>query len=377
MIRVRCLYPVLAIMIAELLFAYPGFAQPDDTIRSVEAAWKNREHQIQSLWLEWEDTVTTKKAAITAELSIKNSKDESLPKSDHTHRGSHTFVIDRDKMRYEVRSKVFMTSKEDWVDWNHDAVFDGTTGLSFEDQPSLPFRTAQRVAAKVPPAFRTPVVFAVIQDVRPLAMDLCPVRLSDFRSSGRKATIRGHECVELIPIRKSADASCSVWTDPKLGHLIVRWQQDWSRRGAITSARQDDIEYKEHEPGIWLPASWSATRQGGKGDHWWRIEARMVRVEVDIRPTASVFDTSPPPNSVFTDTKADGTWRESVIREDGSSTTVTPATREAAIRELMGQPSQRPHGWWSRNRYIIVIIVAVCLFTVLALVRRRRFAASK
>lgn len=355
-------------------------AQPDEVIQAIEKAWKAREERLKTVRFEWVQDVTYKRGGLTHEYKLR-SKDtgEALPTADYTYQGTNVLVLDEKKMRCEIRREAFSAATQTFIPWNEDAVWDGASGLSYEDQPALPIKSSRRERGELPHgSFKTPDVFPALHNARPLRDNLNFIRLDDFRSAGRKATIQGAECLELDRRKPLPSGRQGVWVDPKRDYVIVRHSWTTTRNGKLVDGSQTDIQYQLAAPGLWLPSSWVITRQGVDGDISSIIKARVTKAELDPKPPASHFDTEPPRNSFHTEFGADRTYTQFIVRKDGSKAPVTDANRTERIQELKGEiPSPETAGWSRRNRYLLFAGGAVALLVGLGAVRWRLRARAR
>jgi hypothetical protein len=201
----------------------------------------------------------------------------------------------------------------------------------------------------------------VTQTARAATPALAVFDLSRFRNSGRKARIGGRECLELSFMTKSGKGSNSLWVDPSRGYVLVRRQIVYSHPSSPSAAVQEDIDYQEPAPGVWVPRGWTTIDKGWKVPVSMKCVATVTLVELPRSIPAERFDTTPPPRSFIIERDGDNRTTY-VVRPDGSRQAVEPGQVSEALQGLGSAPTP---SWWWRHRWI-AIVGAVALAGALA-----------
>jgi len=351
-------------------------AQPDTVVLAAEQAWTVRQGKLNRFHIEWEQQVTAFKGSRTESFERNGKPRSTFPPTDRTYTETASLIMESEKICYEQHGKVLHMEKADWVDDNYKVTFDGKAGLYFRGESNGDFNTATHTSNQVPHQFRSTQVMAVLQACRPIDRQLAAFDLSSYRASGRRLTIRGKECVELVLRPKAASVGSSIWLDAARDYILVRRQTTYSDRTERYSSEQLDIDYQEVKPGLWLPRQWIEVKNGWTIPVLFRKVATVTKVEVDTKTRVGQFDTVPPPKTLVHEVDGASHSRH-IVRPDGSKGSFDVKNSDSGFREMMGLSPPNEASWWRRNRILLgSVLGAVVLGVVTLALRRRRVIAQ-
>lgn len=332
------------------------FAQPDETIRAIEAAWNEREARIPKYRVEWQQERTHYRGSRTDILGSKSKDGSPLPSGDRTLIERDSFVGDGRKVRYEHDGHAFNTQREDWVGMKSTAVYDGSKNLQYTQGHGAQSHVAKVEPNRPPDGLRSADLFPVMQAVRPASPDLAFVDLTHFRATGRSATIRGHACVELAKTSPDGRWRTALWVAPTAGYVIVRRQASPLDRSAGAADERTDINYREAAPGLWVPTGWTTVKAGRKIPLVSKLVGTVSVFELPTEVAGKEFATTPPPKSLVQEFDSEGKMQKYVTRPDGSVADYNRKDLAETRDRLLG--TGRGH-WWVRNRGWIAVAVLV------------------
>lgn len=361
----RLRHTALLVAVAAVVPA-PLFAQPDETIRAVEAAWKEREARIPKFRVEWQQERTHFRGSRTEILGTKSKDGSPLPSADRTLIEQDSFVGDGRKLRYEHDGHAFNAKREDWVGMKSTAVYDGTKNLQYTQAQGAESHVAKVEPNRPPDGLRSSDLFPVMQAVRPASPDLAFVDLTQFRATGQSAKIRGHACVELAKTSPDGRWRTALWVAPAAGYVIVRRQESTLDRSPGAAGEQADIDYREAAPGLWVPTAWTVVKAGRTIPVATKLVGTVSVFELSAEVAGKEFRTTPPPKSLVQEFDSEGKMQKYVTRPDGAVAGYDRTHPAETRDEMLG--TGRGH-WWARNRgrigaAVLVLIVALVVSSV-------------
>jgi hypothetical protein len=363
-------------------------------VKTVLAAWQQRQEGVRSARFTWTESRTLKAGAVvnrqmaeslrerfaasrTSKAGADTKKADAdghnppggiIPKNDVTFSVTHKLVFDADKMRYEYNGKIWDAEKGDPVDQDLISVWDGETPKSLAKSVAFgnPRGWVQKSARNMDlwQVHTIPLLLLY----RPFHPELRDVNWSNMTVSDEQSIIAGKRCFALQQkINQQKGVVLLVWIADQSDYLIMRSQK--SVNGTIIS--QYDFSYSADEEHGEVPTGWKYVSMS-PGGAMKQSSTAVVREREWNRPIdPTEFQLAFPPGTFVSDLKhkrgEPGEFY--IVREDKSN---RPVSRPELVNNSYDQLVSADRGWGRSKLLILLIANGVFIIAIIVGWRLRK-----
>jgi hypothetical protein len=328
--------------------------QPEAAAPVVEAA-RQREKAVRTVAVEF------RLVEEIAAGGVKDTKTLKVPAKATTLESTNRLVIAGNKTRFERNHPIWNPGTGALKQMRQVSTANGTVnkslyaiGLTRPEQPEgIIGRNGEANEIK------TGILVPLAVWYRGMQNELSPVPLAEYRPTGAVANIGGKECQEYARSGNRGEITYS-WFDAGSGYALRRIRTD----GNGQPLTQYDIEFRLHELGVWVVASWVRTRFSPDGRVLATEKVEVLSTRLNEEYPESTFDVTFPTGTRVYDARENKFY---MVQDEGTLREYSIETGEL-VPEAVSQPGIP---WAERAPFWITIVSALCVVAV-ALKRRER-----
>jgi hypothetical protein len=349
-------------------------AQQIDHKALAKQAWSDRAARLSECTLEWEQESSIPKGGMGDSIGLKAADDTPLPRVDLSYTERFSLSLKGDSFRFECNGSNFTPSKETLEPVKYTAVFDGTSGIEYRDQPGASINTGTRTNNGGAAALRRTDTLPILWACRPTSRLYQTIDLDRYEATNRSAPINGRQCVEFAAAFQGGQVNWSIWVDPQASYLIVRALCINQTAIAQYRSTRYDMEYKPSESGELLLARWTIINQGRSMPVSQKTVSVVHKAAIGGTVAKSAFETVAPPRSVIDERDGDA-YRRVVVHPDGTQREVSAGETNQVYLEAAGVVP--PAGTVKRRISGFLLVAGIILTTALAYLLWRRIRAPR
>jgi hypothetical protein len=344
------------------------YAQPPASLEALRAAWSNRQTQIRSLKITWQEEEFHPKGLLTGRIPGETG---TIPPQDDTLSGLvSSLVLAGPSSRYTGQRGNWSGAENRYVAQNIVESFHDGEGRSLTPQGSSTSRHPQGLTTTFrPSAMGMNKVLPIWLAVRPLHPDYRVFDLDTMQFTGRRAVVQQKQCYELA--RAQGKTLLSVWVDPSQDYSVLRLVD--TSNGKIS--RKIDTRCRKIE-GIFLPDSWDQVSLDKSGDMTFAAHATVTQVEVNPEVDDREIPVVYPDGAVMARVK-DGGQKLSVIVPGGNERPILPDDYSLSYDELLKKKSSFAYTLGLSRRAFWCIVACIVVPIGVFIWRKRPLILSR
>jgi len=306
--------------------------QPEPTVEGIIAKWEERQKKVVSARFRWNEEQTQTKGYVSKLLGPRLAGDRTgmVPPEGATAVLPMSLSFDHQMMRYELRRKEWRYGS--WSEYGELFTFDGKSGKNLRTDPAKSHPVGQIRREDFHTEISNYYIRAILMTFRPTYPNMAPYRDASFKLTGRRATINGRLCHELLAI-PSLDWARSFWVDPSRDWVVLRFM-DTSQAGI--ERWKLDVEYREDADAVFVPKSWSLISRHSDGSLLLSVRSTVTLAEINPKLALPEFDIDFPPGTFVFDDKSGGYF---IQKQNGETRPVTPNEFTRPYHELVSEPA--------------------------------------
>jgi hypothetical protein len=212
--------------------------------------------------------------------------------------------------------------------------------------------------------FDTAELLPILMTFRAVNEEFARYSVPEWKPTGETVVIDGTTCREYA-VPTPDRSTTKYWLDPSGDYVVRRLRREWD--GRLTD--QQDVTYRKHESGSWVPETWVHQRYSAVGDVVRSSRTDVTALRLNEPQPAERFDLAFPVGASIQDSSDPRNIKHFFVEADGSLRQMT----SAELNPSKPKPRFSRRQWWFIGSWLAV---GVGLFVYVS-VRLRMSRASR